>query len=415
LCYKSIPCDFTEDKKHIDLSTEPLTIVVANDLAEQLVQDTAKEVAIFKAHNGKPLVFCARGEKRFYDYAEMFIELPTIGGGLGFVLATVAGHLWGFYAAKAIDSRADDLRKTRSLLTQGLEDQALLNSAILRSRLQAALNLIAQGELNAALPASTVASLSLYMSQLDGSLDGRDVEREELEKGIAILNKAIEEMTRPIDTIRHQAKTVTVGISRPQEILPAVLIVALGKLSISPDQIKEQDRRMLRAVSPLISGVPGGLYYQIVQTVEGVPVVMSGDTHWIQVTERFGSCVGKESRYDRPRPAGGSKRTVLRLEKIIWTSGRNGEENLVILPIFGENKAEVTGILLFHLNFAPQASIQQKLGILRGLGSRYHDLIELLEEISDTRTIEEVLEHVSPRDTILAPVERLALGRRLAK
>ena len=46
------------------------------------------------------------------------------------------------------------------------------------------------------------------------------MEREELEKGIAILNKAIEEMTRPIDTIRHQAKTVTVGISRPQEILP---------------------------------------------------------------------------------------------------------------------------------------------------------------------------------------------------
>ncbi len=65
LCYKSIPCDFTEDKKHIDLSTEPLTIVVANDLAEHLVQDTAKEVAIFKAHNGKPIVLCAHGEKRF--------------------------------------------------------------------------------------------------------------------------------------------------------------------------------------------------------------------------------------------------------------------------------------------------------------------------------------------------------------
>ena len=79
------------------------------------MQDTAKEVAIFKAHNGKPIVLCAHGEKRFYVYAEMFIELPVIGAGLGFVLATVAGHLWGFYAAKAIDSRADDLRKLRSL------------------------------------------------------------------------------------------------------------------------------------------------------------------------------------------------------------------------------------------------------------------------------------------------------------
>jgi glutamine---fructose-6-phosphate transaminase (isomerizing) len=412
LCYKSIPCDFTEDKKHIDLSTEPLTIVVANDLAEQLVQDTAKEVAIFKAHNGKPLVFCARGEKRFCDYAEMFIELPIIGGGLGFVLATVAGHLWGFYAAKAIDSRADELRKIRSFLAQGLEDRALLNSALVTSRLQAAFDLIAQGEMNAALPASTVALLSLYMSHLNGKSNGGDLERQDLEKGIAILNKAIEEMTRPIDTIRHQAKTVTVGISRPQEILPAVLLVALGKLSVAPEQIKEQDRRMLRAVSPLISGVSGGLYYQIAQMVDGAPVDLAGDTHWIQATQRFGSCVGKTSRYDLPRPAAGSKRTVLRLEKTLWTSGRNGAENLVIFPIFGENRAEALGILLFHLNFAPQASVQQKLGILRGLGSRYHELIEFLEEISDTRTIEEVLGPISPRDTVLAPVDHLALGRK---
>ncbi len=63
LCYKSIPCDFTEDKKHIDLSTEPLTIVVANDLPDQIVQDTAKEVAIFKAHNGKPIVSYCSGRK----------------------------------------------------------------------------------------------------------------------------------------------------------------------------------------------------------------------------------------------------------------------------------------------------------------------------------------------------------------
>ncbi len=415
LCYKSIPCDFTEDKKHIDLSTEPLTIVVANDLAEHLVQDTAKEVAIFRAHNGKPIVLCAHGEKRFYAYAEMFIELPVIGAGLGFVLATVAGHLWGFYAAKAIDSRADELRKLRSLLTQSLSNPTTLNAAILRSRLQAVVNLISQGEMNAALPASTVAALSLYMAQLSDPPDENDIDSEELEKGIAILNRAIEEMTRPIDTIRHQAKTVTVGISRPQEILPPILLVALSKLSVLPGQIREQDRRILRTVSPLISEVTGGLYYQIARSADGVPGALAGDAHWIQVAERFGSCVGKTSRYDQPRPAGGSKRTILRLEKAIWTSGKNGAENLVIIPLVDEDKGAVTGILLFHLNFVTQASVQQKLTILRGLGNRYYDLIELLEEISDARSIEEVLEPISPRDTILAPVESLVLSRKLGK
>ncbi len=415
LCYKSIPCDFTEDKKHIDLSTEPLTIVVANDLAEHLVQDTAKEVAIFKAHNGKPIVLCAHGEKRFYAYAEMLVELPVIGAGLGFVLATVAGHLWGFYAAKAIDSRADELRKLRFLFTQGLEDPGILNAGILMTRLQAVITFISQGEMNAALPASTVAALSLYIAQLSGGPSDRDIDGEELEEGIAILNKAIEEMTRPIDTIRHQAKTVTVGISRPQEILPPILLIALGKLSILASQIKEQDRRILRTVSPLISEVPGGLYYHIVRSGDGVPAFLAGDAHWIQVVERFGSCIGKASRYDQPRPAGGSKRTVLRLERTIWTSGKNGAENLVIVPLFDEDKAEVNGILLFHLNFVSQASVQQKLGILRGLGNRYYDLVELLEEISDTRSIEEVLEPISPRDMVLAPVEWLVPGRKLAK
>ncbi|MEN0001265.1 MAG: SIS domain-containing protein, partial [Pseudomonadota bacterium] len=89
LCYKSIPVDFTEDKKHIDLSTEPLTLVVANDLPSELVGDVVKEAAIFKAHNGRPVVFATEGSdaEAFEEYAERVIALPAIGGDLAFVLA----------------------------------------------------------------------------------------------------------------------------------------------------------------------------------------------------------------------------------------------------------------------------------------------------------------------------------------
>ncbi|WP_054651689.1 SIS domain-containing protein, partial [Salidesulfovibrio brasiliensis] len=102
LCYKSIPCDVTEDKKHIDLSTEPLTLVMASDLPEDVVSDTVKEVTIFKAHNGRPIVFCREDEDRFDGVAEAVIKLPKVGSGLDFVMATVAGHWWGVAAAKAI-------------------------------------------------------------------------------------------------------------------------------------------------------------------------------------------------------------------------------------------------------------------------------------------------------------------------
>ena len=49
LCYKSIACDVTEDKKHIDLSSEPLILVCAAGLVGSTADDVAKEVAIFRA------------------------------------------------------------------------------------------------------------------------------------------------------------------------------------------------------------------------------------------------------------------------------------------------------------------------------------------------------------------------------
>ena len=45
LCYKAIPEDGTEDKKHIDLSSEPLIFVCAAGLSGSNIDDVAKEVA----------------------------------------------------------------------------------------------------------------------------------------------------------------------------------------------------------------------------------------------------------------------------------------------------------------------------------------------------------------------------------
>ncbi|MEA2844531.1 MAG: hypothetical protein QOJ69_2202, partial [Actinomycetota bacterium] len=44
LCYKAIACDTTEDKKHIDLSSEPLILVCAAGLTGGNADDVAKEV-----------------------------------------------------------------------------------------------------------------------------------------------------------------------------------------------------------------------------------------------------------------------------------------------------------------------------------------------------------------------------------
>jgi len=216
LCYKSIPCDVTEDKKHIDLSTEPLTLVMASDLPELVVMDTVKETTIFKAHNGSPIVFCAEDETRFDGIAEATIKVPRVGAGLDFVLETVAGHWWGIIAAKAIDAHAEPFRKARVLLGEMIEDARKWDRNGLLVALNKCNERIASGATDSALPARVAASLSNYMLWLVNQSASICASEARLADILTVLNKAIEEMTRPIDTIRHQAKTVTVGISRPQ-------------------------------------------------------------------------------------------------------------------------------------------------------------------------------------------------------
>ena len=62
LCYKSIASDSTEDKKHIDLSSEPLIVVCAAGLTGSTADDVAKEVAIYRAHKASPIVIATDGQ-----------------------------------------------------------------------------------------------------------------------------------------------------------------------------------------------------------------------------------------------------------------------------------------------------------------------------------------------------------------
>ncbi len=411
LCYKSIPCDFTEDKKHIDLSTEPLTLVVANDLPDQIVQDTAKEVAIFKAHSGKPIVMCSEGETRFSGYAESLVELPRVGAGLDFVPATAAGHLWGFYTARAIDSRADPMRNCRSLLTRFLDEPASWNRELLVDQIQNILKNIADGEMNSAMPASAVAMLSTYLLELVGLGYETKLSLRVLERGILVLTKAIEEMTRPIDSIRHQAKTVTVGISRPQESLSPIFLNALEKLQVSPTTIRDLDRPALRALASVIDQIYGGMLYELKEKPSKLALLPENDHPMMQVTRRFGFCEGKTSRYDQPRKAGGSKRTAVRLGKMVLSSGKGGQENLLLLPLAEQKTNGCAAIALFHLTFVENTSLQNKISLLKSLGTRYDEVVERLEEVASNQPLETFLEQVSPRDLALAPLDTVILSR----
>ena len=119
LCYKSIACDVTEDKKHIDLSSEPLILVCAAGLVGGTADDVAKEVAIYKAHKATPIVVATEGDERFAAAAAV-LSVPVVDSALAFVLTAMVGHLFGYEAALAIDASGRPLREAREVIEDAL-------------------------------------------------------------------------------------------------------------------------------------------------------------------------------------------------------------------------------------------------------------------------------------------------------
>lgn len=402
LCYKSIPVDFTEDKKHIDLSTEPLTLVIANDLPPLLAQDTAKEVAIFKAHAGKPIVVAAKGETCFDNYAETVIRVPSAGAGLDFVLATVVGHLWGFHAARAIDRRSQGFRALGVAIEQALVEPSQPLSPIIDA-ITVEMRRIAEGEQDAALPPRAVAQLAALSAGLSGADAGNRASL--LTDASALMRKLFEETSRPVDTIRHQAKTVTVGISRPAREIAPTILSSLSALGVSHEALAEADRQTLIAFSSVLTGVTGAILYSLTgEGKDGAPVLAAG--------ARVGVSEGRVSGYDGGRAAEGSKRRALRLGRVIFSAGAKDAENLVLVPFFAGAEWRVAGLVMLHTQLMEQASLQQKTALLKEL-YLYEDLFDAYHDAvhGEVRDFAAFIANVSPRDLLFrSPADLVRLG-----
>ena len=122
LCYKTASVDYLEDKKHIDLSAEPLIVLPIFDLRDDLVEDVAKEIAIFSAHNAAAVVFCDRGGERYRELTADVVQVPSIGFSLGVVTSALIGHLFAYHTAMAIEETADRLRSLRRHLVDTCRD-----------------------------------------------------------------------------------------------------------------------------------------------------------------------------------------------------------------------------------------------------------------------------------------------------
>jgi glutamine---fructose-6-phosphate transaminase (isomerizing) len=385
LCYKSIACDFTEDKKHIDLSSEPLVLVCASGLTGSNADDVAKEVGIYRAHRATPIVIATEGDTRFSGAVET-ITVPAVHPALGFVLSTVAGHLFGYEAALAIDASAVPLREARAAIEaaiSGGDGDAVLD------RLAAGVDAPAvgffdglrTGTYDGHLDASSAVRIASVLRYATGAapLDAYQLELGKVgtpstvvEDLTAALTQGIDELTRPVDAIKHQAKTVTVGISRSDETLLEVpLVREVLAAGVARDSLSYRALRTLVDLDPAVEQVTGFTRYRIEGDVEG-------DAATIHVVDRGGVAAGLPSRTDTDPRLIGTKHRVAYEREVTVAKGRRDGRTLVIVPELKGNQA--TGLSLLHVAFRPRLTPDVARGVLQGYRGRYAALKDAVTE-----------------------------------
>ncbi len=409
LCYMSISSDVTEDKKHIDLSAEPLVLVCAAGLSGSVADDVAKEVAIFGAHRAAPVVVADDGEAR-YDGASAVLHVPRVDPRLAFLPATMVGHLFGYEAALAIDAGARPLREARAAIEaaaacSGTTAEQVLGLALpTLERSSAAFSaVLRRGDYDGHLEASTAVRITTLMRYAVGlvPLDGYELElgrvgtpEAALDDLAAALNVGIDELTRPIDAIRHQAKTVTVGISRSdQTLLEAPLIRAVLDAGSRRDRLSYSTLRALAGLSPAVAEVLGHTRYRL----DGL------DT--IAVVDQAGIAAGIVSRTAAAPALAGNKHRVAVERRVLAARGRHDGRTVLFVPEVAAGTS--VGITLLHVRFADSLPVAAARGVLQGYRNRYSELRDAVTETEPTFD-EERLAEIAAVDLLTAPIGDLA-------
>ena len=405
LCYRSVACDVTEDKKHIDLSAEPLTLVCAAGLDPSTARDVAKEVAIYAAHRGAPVVLTDDAE--LAAATPSAVLLPAVAPEIAFVPVTMAGHLFGYEAALAIDAGAEPLRRTRGAIEAALDaepDGAVADAEELLARLGTDIAAGAErfgaglraGDYDGHLPAGVASRLESLFRYATGVLPLGAFELDfgemgtpagVLERLLAALTEAIEELTRPVDAIRHQAKTVTVGISRSEEALLRVPLTGAVLAAGAPaERIGYEALAALAGLDRAVSGVTGHIRYVI-------------DGERIEIAERAGVAAGSASRVSGDPTLRGTKRQVARERRVLLTRGLRDGRLILLVP---ETRAgAVVGLVLLHVELHERLEATAAVEVL----ARYRDRLRRLRyAVTETET--------SFDESLLAevPTEELLVG-----
>ncbi|MDD2673166.1 MAG: hypothetical protein PHW43_12250 [Syntrophales bacterium] len=184
---------------------------------------------------------------------------------------------------------------------------------------------------------------------------------------------AIDELSRPIDAIRHQAKTVTVGTSRKDHIPKGILFDLLGRMKFSARNLISRTVPTLTRIQKAVATVKGFTLYGVNNLDEkGEPAELST----ISIRERGGVSVRMKSRVETSGTLTGTKKTIVRTGSVFAGYGKSDGAPVVVIPLL-QDKPGVRNLLVAHVEFNDNISLRARKEIL---GDKYKDIKNMVNE-----------------------------------
>jgi len=400
LCYKTISSDYIEDKKHIDLSSEPLIIICAAGTRESVLGDIIKDTAIFNAHKATPVVITTIGENRFDIYSRDVIKIPETKEHFAPILNTLVGHIWGYYAALAINEGSRFMYEGKNDIQDLLDEYTatghdvyeILLEKRFRETIAQFYNKFSKKRREGAFPAimgiDRSSNLTLLLKYLSGRLPVSDFEIDFDTKGTPsnMLNtffdnigQAINTMARPVDAIKHQAKTVTVGTSRISEKYEGIIFDELRVNNIQLSQITNKNVLVIKNLQEVISNVKGAFLYQI----SGLSMLgdVTPETK-IRIINKTGALQNDHSRVETDPRLKGTKNIIVREGNVYIGKGRKDNKNILVIPGISSNHETpniIEYILSLNISFKTSNDVPL-LKKIKALGGKYNRLKDWILE-----------------------------------
>lgn len=189
------------------------------------------------------------------------------------------------------------------------------------------------------------------------------------------IGEGINQMARPIDAIKHQAKTVTVGTSRIMEKVEGLLFEALQNHGFSKNQLTNSNVLVLKRLQEVVAEIKGTTLYKIAGlNFLGEPV----EDSTIYLTKKDGSAQGLVSRVETDNRLRGTKRIIVKNGNVFIGKGKRDNRSILVIPVMSAG-TKIDHLTLLNVVFKKEVTLQKKVD---ALGGKYHHIKHLVEETS---------------------------------